>query len=107
MKTTHLAALMQNEGRIVALDINARKLALLRELAGRLHATIIETVEADALEKPKADFQCAFDRVLVDVPCSGLGTLRRNPEIKWRLTPEEIKKFPPCRSVSWQTRRSM
>ena len=95
MKTTHLAALMQNEGRIVALDINARKLALLRELAGRLHATIIETVEADALEKPKADFQCAFDRVLVDVPCSGLGTLRRNPEIKWRLTPEEIKKFPP------------
>jgi len=95
IKTTHLAALMQNEGRILAMDINARKLALLEELAGRLQAKIIEPVEADALEKPKADLQRAFDRVLVDVPCSGLGTLRRNPEIKWRLTPEEMKKFPP------------
>ncbi len=94
IKTIHLAALMNNEGRIVALDINPRKLALLKELAGRLRVTIIEAFEADALEKPQADLQCAFDRVLVDVPCSGLGTLRRNPEIKWRLTPEEMKKFP-------------
>jgi len=95
VKTTHLAEIMGNRGRIVALDIHEGKLKALKGLAGRLGATIIETLGGDAGVDQGDDFREAFDRVLVDAPCSGLGTLRRNPEIKWRLTPKDMKTFPP------------
>jgi 16S rRNA (cytosine967-C5)-methyltransferase len=90
VKTTHMAALMENEGRILAVDVNEAKLRDLRECAGRLGAGIIETCVHDAGGDLGADFHGAFDRILVDVPCSGLGTLRRNPEIRWRLAPGDI-----------------
>ncbi len=98
VKTTHLAELMGNQGHIAALDINAKKLDSLRGLAQKLGITIIHSLAGDARAEPSADFREAFDRVLVDAPCSGLGTLRRNPEIKWRLTPESLREFPPLQA---------
>jgi 16S rRNA (cytosine967-C5)-methyltransferase len=95
VKTTHLAEIMGNRGRIVALDVHEGKLRALKGLAGRLEAAIIETLAGDARADQGDAFREAFDRVLVDAPCSGLGTLRRNPEIKWRLTPGDMRTFPP------------
>lgn len=89
-KTTHLAALMGNTGRIIALDNQEKKLKLLREMGIRMGTTCIEPLCRDGRKPPAADFLKAFDRILVDAPCTGLGTLRRNPEIKWRLAPGDI-----------------
>lgn len=92
-KTTHLSALMKNSGRIAAVDINGNKLAALKGLSLKLGATNIDTLTADAagdLGLPAGEL---FDRILVDVPCSGLGTLRRNPEIKWRLKAEDLEEY--------------
>ena len=63
--------------------------------AGRLGVTIVETHPGDATGTPEA-FRGAFDRVLLDAPCSGLGTLRRNPEIRWRIAPADLEK---CRQI--------
>ena len=90
VKTTHMAALMENAGRIVAVDIKKSKLQELHECARILGAGIIETRVHDATADLGADLHGVFDRILVDVPCSGLGTLRRNPEIRWRLAPGDI-----------------
>jgi 16S rRNA (cytosine967-C5)-methyltransferase len=90
VKTTHLAEIMQNRGKIIAVDINAGKLAALRELAERLGIGIVETRVGDARAEVGSEWQGRFDRVLVDAPCSGLGTLRRNPEIKWRLSARDL-----------------
>ena len=90
-KTLHLAALMKNRGTITAVDLHPDKLRLLAAEAGRLGATIVETLPGDAAGTPEA-FRGAFDGVLLDAPCSGLGTLRRNPEIRWRITPMDLKK---------------
>ncbi|MBW2673734.1 MAG: methyltransferase domain-containing protein, partial [Deltaproteobacteria bacterium] len=95
IKTTHLAQLMHNKGRIVAIDINRKKIESSQDLARRLGATIIEPIIYDATQDPPEDLRERFDRVLVDVPCSGLGTLRRNPEIRWNTTPETLGAFPP------------
>lgn len=82
-KTTHLAQLMENRGRILAADPHPGRLALLREASRRTGATIVEAREgtAEALAR-EAGGRC--DRVLVDAPCSNLGVLRRNPDGKWR-----------------------
>jgi 16S rRNA (cytosine967-C5)-methyltransferase len=92
-KTTHLAAIMNNRGRITALDISEKRIMALRKNAGRLGATHIDTQSGDARETPGESFYGSFDRILVDAPCTGLGTLRRNPEIKWRITEGGSKKF--------------
>jgi 16S rRNA (cytosine967-C5)-methyltransferase len=89
-KTMHLAALMGNKGRIVALDNQEKKLESLLEMQTRMGTTCAEPLCRDGREPPAAELLEAFDRVLVDAPCTGLGTLRRNPEIKWRLTPDDI-----------------
>ncbi|MBN2397623.1 MAG: 16S rRNA (cytosine(967)-C(5))-methyltransferase RsmB [Deltaproteobacteria bacterium] len=107
IKTTHLAHLMRNTGRIVAMDISRTKIESLQALSRRLGATIIEPVVHDATQDPPERLRGQFDRVLVDVPCSGLGTLRRNPEIRWHTAPEDLATFPPLqreilsRSVSY------
>ncbi len=91
MKTTHLARLMGNRGSILALDLNENKITALGELTARLGVTIIKSDVGNAALDQGREFREKFDRVLVDAPCSGLGTLRRNPEIKWRLQPEDIR----------------
>jgi 16S rRNA (cytosine967-C5)-methyltransferase len=88
-KATHAAQLMGNRGRILAFDRDAPRLARVREAAARLGVTIIETEEGTA-EALATRFPGACDAVLVDAPCSNLGVLRRNPEVKWRRTPADI-----------------
>ena len=90
-KATHLSEMMENRGRIIAVDLRKSKLRQLQDLTKRLTVRIIEPVAADAtIDLDMVDHN-SCDRVLVDVPCSGLGTLRRCPEIKWRLTPEILQ----------------
>ena len=90
-KTLHLAALMQNKGRIIALDTEAWKLDELKKRARRAGASdIIETRVIDSSKVIKR-LENSADRVLLDVPCSGLGVLRRNPDAKWKLSPEFIE----------------
>lgn len=88
-KTLHLASLMKNQGKIVAMDILDIKLKDLEERAARAGVKILETKLID----PKAiqRLEKSFDRVLIDSPCTGMGTLRRNPDIKWKLTPEQVE----------------
>ena len=92
-KTTHLAALMKNTGRIVALDIYGSKLQRIEENAARLGISIIETQLLDAREAG-AEYEDMADRVLVDAPCSGLGVLRRKPDARWRKKAAEIDALP-------------
>lgn len=94
-KTTHLAALMENGGEIVAADSQKGKLAVLESTARRWGITIVKTAVVDAAVAPNMAALGSFDRVLVDAPCSGLGTLRRNPEIRWHLTGQKLGEFPP------------
>ncbi len=86
-KTTHLAQLMQNKGRIVAGDRYSRRLSMVRENAGRLGVSIIETVVWDATQPLNRE---PADRVLVDAPCSGFGALRQKPDIRWNRQPEDV-----------------
>jgi 16S rRNA (cytosine967-C5)-methyltransferase len=92
-KTTHLAEMMGNRGRIVALDIYDTKLARVAENAKRLGISIIETKCLDAREAGRI-FEGMADRVLLDAPCSGLGVLRRRPDARWRKSEEEISHLP-------------
>lgn len=91
IKTTHLAELMENNGKILAVDINRKKRQELRALADKLNTTIAVQHMGDASEDLGKNYHDTFDRVLIDAPCSGLGTLRRNPEIKWRIQEHSIK----------------
>lgn len=92
-KTTHMAALMKNEGRILAGDIYEHKLVRIAENAERLGIDIIETKLLDAREIGGLYAKQA-DRVLVDAPCSGLGVLRRKPDARWKKTPELLQELP-------------
>ncbi len=88
-KTTHLAELMDNRGRILAFDREPTRLARVGEAAARLGISIIDAREGP-VERLAAAFPAACDGVLVDAPCSNLGVLRRNPEVKWRRQPSDI-----------------
>jgi 16S rRNA (cytosine967-C5)-methyltransferase len=87
-KTTHLAALMGGEGEIVAVERHAGRAAALRRTCDRLRVPNVTVRTADA-----AAFRTAepFDRVLVDPPCSGLGTLQGHPDLRWRASPQAIE----------------
>lgn len=91
-KTLHLAALMQNKGRIIAMDTEAWKLDELKKRARRAGAS--DLIEARLIDSSKVikRLEGTADRVLLDVPCSGLGVLRRNPDSKWKLSLEFIEK---------------
>ena len=88
-KTLHIAALMENRGSIIALDTYAWKLDALRLRARRAGASNIEVRTIENTKTIKRLYGSA-DRLLLDVPCSGLGVLRRNPDSKWKLTPDQI-----------------
>jgi len=91
-KTLLAAALMKNSGRVIASDIRTGKLEELRERAKRAGAFNIVSGSVRELEKKKM-LSAGVDRLLIDAPCSGTGTLRRNPDQKWRLTEEIIVQF--------------
>ncbi|NLK73510.1 MAG: 16S rRNA (cytosine(967)-C(5))-methyltransferase RsmB [Clostridiales bacterium] len=91
-KTIFTGELMENKGRIIARDIYPHKLELLKDSAMRHGVDIIETQIFDALIKD-AELEGKADKVLVDAPCSGLGVIRRKPEIKYNRHREELEQF--------------
>lgn len=91
-KTLHLAALMRNKGRLLALDVRDKPLHALAERAKRASISIIELGVLDK-EQVHTDLFASADRVLLDVPCSGLGTLRRNADVKWKLTAKDVARL--------------
>jgi 16S rRNA (cytosine967-C5)-methyltransferase len=87
-KTTAIAAMMKSEGLIVACDVRARRMALLERTVAATGATNVRLVQADLSER--LPFSRQFDCVFVDAPCSGLGTIRRDPDIKWRRAAADL-----------------
>lgn len=90
-KTTHIAEKMNNQGRIIALDIHEHKLKLIEENATRLGIDMIETKQADARELPPNLAHEPFDRILVDAPCTGFGVIRRKPDLKWQKSEKDAE----------------
>ncbi|MCU0443181.1 MAG: RsmB/NOP family class I SAM-dependent RNA methyltransferase [Bacteroidia bacterium] len=91
-KSLHLAALMQNRGRLISMDVEQYKLDELKKRARRAGVGNIETKLIESGKTIKRLHESA-DRVLLDVPCSGLGVLRRNPDAKWKLEPAFIERI--------------
>jgi 16S rRNA (cytosine967-C5)-methyltransferase len=92
-KSTHIAALMKNKGRVLSIDVYEHKLALIRENAKRLGIDIIEDKLMDATQLGSL-VQEKADKVLVDAPCSGLGVLRRKPDSRWRKDEQMLRELP-------------
>ncbi|MEA2298088.1 MAG: rRNA (cytosine967-C5)-methyltransferase [Solirubrobacteraceae bacterium] len=90
-KTTHLAALMEGGGEVVAVERHAGRARSLRRTAARMGAANVTVEVADAGRPPAPSTgRTGFDRVLLDPPCSGLGTLQSRPDLRWRVTPESV-----------------
>jgi 16S rRNA (cytosine967-C5)-methyltransferase len=86
VKTTQIAARLGDRGRIVAVELDDRRAEEVREMCRRLGASCVEVVRGDA----RADHGGGYDRVLVDPPCSDLGTLASRPDARWRKSPDQI-----------------
>jgi 16S rRNA (cytosine967-C5)-methyltransferase len=86
-KATHLAELMKDQGRVIALESDKKRGARINENSSRLGLSIVRPVTGDAA----AYREGTYDRILVDAPCSGLGVLRRHPDGRWTKTEESIK----------------
>jgi 16S rRNA (cytosine967-C5)-methyltransferase len=96
-KTTHVAALAEDRALVVAGDLYEHRLRTIEEACARLGVRSVRTVALNA-ERALPFGDGAFDRVLVDAPCTGTGTLRHNPEIRWRLAPENIRELAEVQS---------
>ena len=92
-KTTHIAQKMENLGEIDAVDLRQEKLKQIEEGCKRLGIKIVRTKIGNAVKTLPVSGEIKFDRVLADVPCSGFGTLRRNPDLKWRKGKEDIERL--------------
>lgn len=88
-KTTFIAEKMENQGKIVACDIHPHKIPLIENAAERLGLSCIQTRTQDATEFAE-EWESTFDRVLADVPCSGIGVIHKKPDIKWKRRSEDI-----------------
>jgi 16S rRNA (cytosine967-C5)-methyltransferase len=93
-KSSHIAALASGEAWVMACDIHHHRLVTLKAACERLGASSVAAIALDATrELPLVAAATKFDRALIDAPCTGTGTLRRNPEIKWRLAPDDIARL--------------
>jgi 16S rRNA (cytosine967-C5)-methyltransferase len=92
-KSTHIAELMRDEGELIALDPSARGIDRIRENIARLQLRSIRAVRGDASHELFDSLGTPFDRILIDAPCSGLGTLRSHPEIKWQRDENDIERL--------------
>ncbi len=92
-KTCHIAQLMQNTGIVTALDKSAAKLNLLKQELKRLGITCVTTTQADWYQDTLPPTLPQFDRILLDAPCSGIGVIRRNPDIKWRAEKSNLGRY--------------
>lgn len=91
-KTTHLAELMDNQGEIIANELQKSKLTLIDSACQRLGIDIVQTVNHDGRDLSQL-YQDKMDRVLLDAPCSGLGILRRKPDARWRKSLSQVKEL--------------
>jgi 16S rRNA (cytosine967-C5)-methyltransferase len=91
-KATHLAQLMGNRGKIIAMDPQSARLKLLGKAAARLGVSIIEA-HVGGVSALAGRWKGRCDRVLVDAPCSNLGVLRRNPDVKWKREEEDLRRL--------------
>tara|TARA_B100000900_G_scaffold415297_1_gene444666 strand:+ start:1931 stop:3247 length:1317 start_codon:yes stop_codon:yes gene_type:complete len=94
-KTTHLAELIKDRGEILAIDRSENRLRLLKENLERLNIKSVKVFKADAIKlfEIKPNYINYFDKILLDVPCSGIGTLSRNPDARWKLSINKIKQL--------------
>lgn len=97
-KSLHLAALMKNKGKIIAMDVEKWKLENLQKRARR---NGVNNIEIRLIENEQSihRYENFADRLLLDVPCSGTGVIKRNPDTKWKVTPESIEKTKKLQSV--------
>lgn len=91
-KTTQMAELMKNKGKIIAWDLYKERLNLVNQNAERLGIKIIETEEKNSAMFDKKYIE-KFDKILLDVPCLGIGVIRRKPDIKWKRKKEDINEI--------------
>lgn len=94
-KTTHLAALMEGAGEVLAIERHAGRAVALERTCRRMRASAVSVQTADAadLRRDHPNLAGAFDRVLVDPPCSGLGTLQSRPDLRWRASREGVSQL--------------
>lgn len=91
-KSTYIAELMKNKGEVVSFDIYSHKIQLIKNSADRLGITIIDAGVNNA-EEFSPELENSFDRVLADVPCSGIGVIHKKPDIKWQRKEEDIEEL--------------
>ena len=87
-----MAELMEDKGEIIAWDLHPHRVQLVEENAKRLNIHIIKTECQDAMVYKK-EYTEKFDKILLDVPCLGIGVLKRKPDIKWKRKPEDIEEI--------------
>ncbi len=97
-KTTHIAQRMKNEGEVFAVDLSRERLARVEEACRRLGIEIVKPKTGDSSRLLPFLKGMKFDRVLADVPCSGLGTIRRNPDLKWKRREEDFRRLSDLQS---------
>ena len=91
-KTTHIAQMIKDRGEILALEIDEGRMPQLKENVSNLNMNSITLLHGDFRELDKSR-ESYFDKIMLDAPCSALGVIRRNPDIKYRRTPEDLKEF--------------
>ncbi len=89
-KSTHIAEKMQNKGKVISLDLHAHKVKLIRDNAERLGLNTIHPMTLNSLQAPEHFERESFDRILLDAPCSGLGVMRRKPDIKYAKQEQDL-----------------
>jgi 16S rRNA (cytosine967-C5)-methyltransferase len=92
-KATHIAELMADTGEVIALDKSERGIAKIQENAARLGLMSVRAAKSDVSHELSTEFRGPYDRILIDAPCSGLGTLRSHPEIKWHRNETDVKRL--------------